>query len=258
MPFVPRPERLTKGTGPTFVVIDFFPLSATPRLSDILAAYGGEADIVQIDPAADLVPTGEHLSLEELAGSYRRALTEAGLLRRDLTVVGYCSAAPLALAVAARLAGHQHPATILVFPSWPDRQLVGAEFGRIRSRLGAAGGEAVMTSATPSALLAELTTLLDQDVRAMADRNHLGTSSTVIDEMIARYRAWFSFLLAAADAIPSASAFTSVADVIIDDAPPRWLPAGSRTTTLAFPVTRDGDAAKRLARRVLGQASAAQ
>lgn len=258
MTFVPRPERLAKGAGPSFVVIDFFPLSAAPRLGDVLAAHGGQADIVQIDPVADLVPAGSYMSLEELASRYLRALIEAGLPQRELTVVGYCSTAPLALTMAARLAEHHHPATILVFPSWPDRAMVTGELGRIRSRLGAAGSGPVIASAAPSALLAELTAILDQDVRAMADRNHLGTSNAVIDEMSARYRAWFSFLLASADTLPDASAFTSVADVIVDDAPPCWLPPDRRTTTLAFPDSRDGDAAKSLARRILGQAAAAQ
>jgi len=190
------------GAG-TVVVIDFQRVSAQPRLGELLVAEsGGATHVLPLDPAQDLgvrLSAGEPLpTLRELAAGYE------ALIRREsaapVTVVGDCSSAALALAVADRL-GHVN--TLLHQPTWPDTGVVRALFAHLRAELGAdpdVGEPAELADAAPRALEAALG-VLSADLDAFARRHAVPATSRVFADMLVRYRGWLGYLLAARDAV---------------------------------------------------------
>lgn len=189
--------------GGTVVVIDFQRVSAQPRLGELLGEGGdGPAGVLQLDPVQDLglrLTEGEALpTLRELAASY------AELIEREsagsVTVVGDCSSAALALAVADRLGDVR---TLLHQPAWPDTGAVDELFAHLRAQLGvesAAGAHPELEDAAPRALEAAFG-VLSADLRDFARRHRVPATSRVFTDMLVRYRGWLGYVLAARDAV---------------------------------------------------------
>lgn len=185
--------------GVSVVVVDFQPLAAPQLLAPALAAAGGDRlDIRRIDAVRDLARAGTYLSMPDLAYSY------APLLGTVDCVVGYCSAAVLASAVATALAERRpaRPPVVFVNPSRPTVRQAIDDFGGFLARLGTApstagpdlgiGGapaHALMTSSLRAAL-ADLAAADEMDAEEVA---------LLEAELLTRFGGWLGFLLAAAD-----------------------------------------------------------
>lgn len=193
-------ECLAKGdAGPVVIVVDF--LSPVKRLGRLLAEYSGGPAVYQIDPVHDLAACACYLTLEELAGRYSEALL-AIPDDRPVVVVGYCSAAALALRIAGALAVAHDASLVLVSPSFPDIDMVMAEFSRFRASLGAAGDSITeIGTADPMAMLDDMVEILGRDIRSMAITKGVELPDDILTELVGRYYAWLGFLLASQGAV---------------------------------------------------------
>lgn len=192
-------DQLADGGGDPVLVVDFVQFSTTQQLSDDLGRHAGGHPVYRIDPVTDLAREPGYRPLDVLADGYAETCLARGLAGGRLAVVGHCSAATLSLALADRLAGRAEVSSVLVQPTWPDQEMVAADFGSFRAELGAAAGP-VPDLADPDLALAQMTVVLRDDLRAMALRVGLDPASAALADMLARYRAWLGFLLAGSTA----------------------------------------------------------
>jgi len=197
------PECLTEGdASPVIVVVDFLPFSPMKRVGQLLTKHAADRTIYQIDPVADLATSDCYLTLDQLAAQYSTSLL-ADTDRRSMKVVGYCSATPLALRVTEIVAATRDASLALLSPTLPTIDMVATEYSRFRTDLGAATDVAFKFDYTDSrAALSAMVRALSEDLRAMAAANGLDVSSSILDELLGRYRSWLGFLLASADFAP--------------------------------------------------------
>ncbi|MGH3376853.1 MAG: hypothetical protein ACRDP6_19160, partial [Actinoallomurus sp.] len=97
-------DRLAEGPGTPILVVDFVQFSATRPLSEELGEHSRGHPVYRIDPVTDLTGEEGYRPLDALVDGYAAACAGHGLPGGRLLVVGYCSAAPLALRLAARFA----------------------------------------------------------------------------------------------------------------------------------------------------------
>ena len=212
-------EQLAGGDRAPVLVVDFVQFTSTQPLPDELARHGRGHPVLRIDPVTDLAREPAYRPLDALADGYAEACRRQGLAGGRIAVVGHCSAAPLALALADRLAGAAEVSPVLVRPTWPDAAMVAADFRSFRDELGAAAGP-VPAAADPDLALRQMTVVLHDDLRAMARTQGLDPGSAVIADMLARYRAWLGFLLAGSAASRRAWPSGRVVDRPAGDPPP--------------------------------------
>jgi hypothetical protein len=208
-----RLERLAAGAGRPIVVVDFLPFSSANRLGQLLCAHRADQPVYQVDPVTDLAACRGYLPLSALADAYADALAAEGLAHRPAILVGYCSAAVLALEITARMAPQGKACAVLVAPTWPDSAMIAAEYCRFRADLGGTGPDLPGCAAEgDDAQYQKMSGQLAEDLQAVAAANDLDASSAVFGDMLARYSAWLAFLIASREATagwcsPSAPAF---------------------------------------------------
>jgi hypothetical protein len=179
---------LADGPGAPVLVIDFDQFDDATTISAMLAARG-DCPVHRIDPV-----TGGTGTIEALA---QRLTVEVAAVR-PATVVAYCSAAVLGLHLVDRLGaiGEPVPETVLVEPTWLTAEHIAADVAAARFRLGTG------LSRRPAAAFdrPDLTAILDliaADVWASLDGDaQADDAQFVVDLLLARYRAWFSYLIA--------------------------------------------------------------
>lgn len=189
-------DQLSAGSGDPVVVVDFVQFSTAQPLSEELSRYGSGHPVFRIDPVTDLAREQAYRPFEDLVEGYVERCLQRGLDRGPLAVVGHCSAAALALAMAARLGGRAPVSSVLVRPMWADDAVIAADFRGFRTDLGADPGPVPDLTADPDLGLRQMSVLLRDDLRAMALTHDLDPASAALGDMLARYRAWLGFLLA--------------------------------------------------------------
>ncbi|MFJ6780854.1 hypothetical protein [Streptomyces yangpuensis] len=211
---------LQSGASQPAVVVDFIKFSGDPTAGDLVAASLPNHRVLRADPVADLSASSGWTPLSALAAEYATLLS--GLDDRPSMLVGYCSAAPLALLIAEQLTkqGIETP-VFLVAPGFPDRQHVLDDLAEIRGTMGvpATPNPAPLPDGTAEAMT-HLGSLLDSDLAMAARSNGLSEAEAAVltEELGARYGAWLSYLLSAADA----SAQRMPADLRILSIPDSW------------------------------------
>jgi len=188
------PERLSSGTAGSVLVVDFQPYSSGKRLGELIAAGAPDRAVQQIEPARDLAARRDYLSLDELADEYASNCRAAG----DTVLVGYCSAAILAVRLADRLPGSR---VVLLRPTWPDTAMVTETLADVRAELGAAGELAPELAGAAADVLGRLSDTLHRDLRALANLHGLDPTARPLLELLERYQGWFGYLLAARAAV---------------------------------------------------------
>ncbi len=250
------PERLTPGDAEPVIVADFLPFSSGKPLSQVISAHGEGHPVYRVDPVTDLACDGAYLSLAALAAGYTDAFLQAAAACDRTVVVGYCSAAALALRIAARLAGSRDVLAILVQPTWPDTTMIRSDLDRFRADLGAANGSRPDLDEDPSRALSQLGELLHADLRAMATAHGLDESGGALAELLARYRAWLGFLLACRDALREPWSQELSLNVLVDaagNALVPWFESGSYQVTKLSSPDAEPVSGTKLARSVLAK-----
>lgn len=198
----PRLELLTDAGGESaIVVVDFVPFSSARRLGPLLCTHRTHQKIYQVDPVADLAAADSYVPLCDLSSAYSSALIAAGIADQPLVIIGYCSAAALALQICTDLAPRDEVFPLLVQPTRPDIGMVAIEFSRIRASLGVSTEECPPLKGTQIDILHELEALLRHDMTVMAEAKGLVPTSTVFTDFLTRYRSWLGFLLASCEPI---------------------------------------------------------
>jgi surfactin synthase thioesterase subunit len=213
---IPRLERLTEGDEePVILIVDFVPLSSAQRLGPLLCAHSTGREIYQIDPVTDLTASSSYVPLPDLAAVYSQAVLAQGITDHPTVVIGYCSAAALALLITDDLARYCRVSPVLVCPTRPDPGLIAAEFARFQADLGVAAGPCPSLGDAPDAVLEQMEAQLQRDLIAMAIANGFDTSNSALTYLLARYRSWLGFLLASSVATISPSPAQSPIQVIL-------------------------------------------
>ncbi len=200
-------EKLVEGDLPPVILVDFAMFSTADTMTGLVGVPESRWETYRIDAVQDLEIHGS-LTIARLADLYAKEIE--GLGSRPAAVLGYCSAATLALALAKRLAsggdGHA-PAVVLVEPTWLSVTMIGQELDALRATLGATGDRpAELTLDTVLATLTgDLTTKLAADGMPEAE------IETCVTMLTQRYEAWFGFLFATVDAaVPTPEAPVSL------------------------------------------------
>lgn len=194
-------KTIAEGAHDPILLVDFVRFSAAGTLSQRLAAGGSGRTVRRIDAVSDLTLNPDFRPLREIATAYGNALTAAG--ETPALVVGYCSASRLALQIGQYLADCP---VVLVEPSWPSQASIATDLRSMRSSV---RGEDVALSAlpatSPAGQLEFMSDLLRGDLRLLAAAQELADeeADAFADEMLGRYRAWMTFVLATAAAPPS-------------------------------------------------------
>jgi hypothetical protein len=248
------PERLASGSGASMLIVDFQPFTAGRRLGELLAADSPGIAVYQLEPARDLVGK-EYLPLDEMARQYAAAFLQADAAPATI-VLGYCSGAVLAVRIAEQLAGARELSTVLLRPTWPGPGLIGAILGKIRSELGAAVSPSPDLTGEPASVLEDVLRVLHEELRTLAQAHGLDPGSGPLMELLERYQGWFSYLLAAQDALRQRRVPQLDLQIVVDetdDAVVPWAEPGSyRRQRLALDAD-DARATEQLARAIADQ-----
>lgn len=175
------------GGDPALAVIDFAEFSSQGTIADLISRDFPGRRIVRIDAVSALGADLRHLDLEELAGACARGLHRVA----PALIVGYCSAAALAVRTAAALdeAG-QHPSVVLVEPTWVTAEHLRTALGGLRGSLNAP--DTYPGTLDLPTVLAVLRQDLTRNLRAQGVPEH--ELVACIELLLPRYEAWFSFL----------------------------------------------------------------
>jgi hypothetical protein len=210
------PERLSSGTAGSVLVVDFQPYSSGKRLGELVAAGADNLTVHQIEPARDLSCRSDYLSLDELSTEYANSYRGSGD-PSETVVVGYCSAAVLAIRTAERLATSHRVRIVLLRPTWPDNTMISETLADVRAEIGAAGELLPELAGEPQTVLHGVSEMLHGDLQALANLHGLDPTGRPLLELLERYQGWFGYLLAAREAVEGrrAEAATPPADLLV-------------------------------------------
>lgn len=189
-------RRLSTGEASSVLVADFQAMSMTPRLSEMLSECAHGQAVFQIDPVSVLSGSRLYASLAELAAGCADEFLRSGANHGRVFVVGHCSAAPLALHVADRLASARSVTTVLVNPSWPDDDHVTARFAEFLARFGSADRLCPDLDADPRLVVSEMERVFREEMTVLAAKRGLSGGAGAFSDLLMWYRAWLAFLLA--------------------------------------------------------------
>ncbi|MFG2605963.1 amino acid adenylation domain-containing protein [Streptomyces sp. NPDC048514] len=188
-----RVATLRPGTGRPVVVVDFNEFTARRTLSELVSETGSDRALFRID-AVNGPAAGTGRGIAELADAYAAELNRMEV--RPDVVLGYCSAATLALHLARALAGGDGgrlPRTILVEPSWMTPEIIGEDVAALCAKLAGGPVEEYGGELSEEAILRRLRAALTEKLRA--DAVPEADIEFCLPHLTDRYRAWFGFLL---------------------------------------------------------------
>ncbi|MBM7789578.1 hypothetical protein [Tenggerimyces flavus] len=201
--------RLTAQSKEPILVVDFFRPPPSRPLGNVLVeaverTRRGHA-LYRLDVVGDLAScdTEEVPKLETLVAGYVEQIVR--LDSPPVALVSDCAGAVLVDGLAAKLPTYGcHPATIRVAPARPSRLTLRMEFERLLHGLGAALEELpdVDFTSDPQAMLVTMVDRLRQVARQQTTSRPRQNpiQERIIEDLLARQRAWLSYLLTAESA----------------------------------------------------------
>lgn len=190
-------EPVADGNGAAIIVVDFLQFTPGGRPSTVLAARNDGHAVYRVDPVSELTGVAGFHDPPELADGYSRAFPMSP--GTPVTLIGYCSAAALALRIAEKLRHRSFPAAIvLIQPSFPPADISAGDFRQSGRNLGASPQTIPLDQAAPEAALSLVSEVLAADLAVAAARQSPGglPDAAIYQQLIDRQRAWISFLLA--------------------------------------------------------------
>lgn len=188
-------EQITAGgTGPVLVA-DFLAFSSAPRLSDLISSRIQGRPVYQLDPLGALSGDRAYVSLADLAAQAAQEFGRPQPADGPVTVIGYCSAAALSLHLATLLARSAPTVAVLLRPSWPDAEMITAEFATLLANLRSGGRPSPVLDGDPGEVVTSMEQALRADIAAMAASQGLEGEESFA-ELLMTYRSWLGFLLA--------------------------------------------------------------
>lgn len=203
-------DGLAGGAGNPVLIVDFLRFAAARSLGSVLAEGCGDRPVLRADPVGDL-PGGTDAApdIPTLADAYAAAYANTpAVAGRPALVVGYCSAAVLALRLAERLAQRGlWDGVVLVQPTWPNLVGVQDEFRSLHAQWAPAADPPQANSDrlghdpvhALDGMMSVLRTAAQSSTRARGLDTPAGRA--LLLDLFARYRAWLGFQLTAAHEI---------------------------------------------------------
>jgi hypothetical protein len=262
--------QLAAGEAEPVLVADFQPFSAAERLSELISTRIAGRPIYQADPLEALSRDRRYVPLPELAAAYAEAFLAAVPGDGPAFLVGQCSAAALSLRIAKLLVATRDVTVILVKPTWPDAEHVGALFDEFQRNLGAEYRPCPWLDGDPSQSVARLEQILREEITQMATDRGLDPAEEAFTELLLLYRSWLAFLLSCRNDLPDAQAEQALADALAADrltvkvladtdvvvSVPGLSPDALQISWLPPHTSPDGSATPELAELVLAQIAA--
>lgn len=181
-------EVIERGNQGAIAVVDFAEFTSRGTLAELIRRDLPDHTVLRIDAVTAVGTDLTDLHIDELAARCADELAPG----RPALVIGYCSAAALALRIAAVLAASgRAPAVALVEPTWLTPDHVRGELAQVRALLHAEGDYdgPLDIESLRAVLLADAT----RELRSQ------GLSEDEVEEcaelLLPRYEAWFGFLL---------------------------------------------------------------
>ena len=250
----PLCRRLSSGDGAAILVVDFQPLNAAPRLSELLSDAAAGQPVYQVDPRGALSGDRLYAALPELADETAAAFRADAATDRRVFVVGHCSAAALSLRIAGRLTGDREVTAILVQPTWPGTEHVTERFAEFEGKLGVASRPCPDLDGDPWSCVAGMEQLMSEGLAGLATRIGLSKPPLAFAELLVSYRTWLAFLLACRNDQPARPPADAVAISVLTEEPDFVVPAtapGRCRITPPPPADRPDAVTPELAKHVL-------
>ncbi|HEY2575117.1 MAG TPA: hypothetical protein VGI74_02305 [Streptosporangiaceae bacterium] len=189
-------RRLVAGAAKPVLVTDFQAFSSAPRLSELVSGRAEGRPVYQVDPLDALSQDRAYISLADLAaeaaGSFARSQPADG----PAFVIGYCSAAALAVHIATLLARSREATAVLLRPSWPGTEMIEEQFAMLAANVGARQLPCPGLDGDPDRCVRRMEELLRAEMTALVIGQGLDGSDDTFGELLLTYRSWLAFLLA--------------------------------------------------------------
>lgn len=217
-------QQLTSGDARPVLVADFQAFSSAPRLSHLISARAPGQPVYQVDPLGALSGDRPYMSLADMAAEAARAFDRADPADGPAFVVGYCSAAALALHVATLLARSRPAIAVLLRPSWPDTEMITTQFATLIANLGGSGRPSPELDGDPGECVTSMEQALRADLAALAASQGLDGAEGTFAELLMTYRSWLAFLLACRNDPRSAWSGGGTAVTVLTELPDAFVP----------------------------------
>jgi hypothetical protein len=214
-------RQLVAGADQPILVADFQAFSSAPRLSDLVSDRAEGRPVYQVDPLDALSQDRPYISLADLAAEAAASFARSQPAEGPAFVIGYCSAAALAVHVAALLARSRQATAVLLRPSWPGTETVTGTFATLAGGLGAPGLPCPDPDGDPGRCVRSMEELLRAELAALATSQGLDGAADTFGELLLTYRSWLAFLLACRnDSLAGGASVSAVTAVtVLTEAP---------------------------------------
>ncbi len=179
------------------------------------------------------------MSLADLAAEAAEEFGRSEPADGPVSVIGYCSAAALALHVATLLARSQPTVAVLLRPSWPDTEMITTQFAMLLANLRTSGRPSPVLDGDPGECVTGMEQVLRADIAALAASHGLEGAEDTFAELLMTYRSWLAFLLACRNDPRSGWADGGAAVTVLSELPgasvPRLSPGAVRYEQLPAP-----------------------
>jgi hypothetical protein len=192
-------RQLAPGAAQPVLVADFQAFSSAPRLSHLVSNRTEDRPVYQVDPLGALSQNRSYISLAELAADAAELFARSQPADGPAFVIGYCSAAALAVRIAGLLAHSRETTAVLLRPSWPDIASIEVQFARLAANVGAGQLPCPDLDGDPDRCVRRMAGLLRAELEALVTSQGLDPSADTFGELLLTYRSWLAFLVACRD-----------------------------------------------------------
>ncbi|GEM_PF-1005603 len=217
-------RQLTAGDARPVLVADFQAFSSAPRLSHLISARAQGQPVYQVDPLNALSFDRAYVSLADMAAEAAEEFGRSAPADGPAFVIGYCSAAALALHVATLLARSRPAVAVLLRPSWPDTEMITTQFATLVANVRASGRSSPVLDGDPGECVTSMEQVLRADMAALAASQGLEGAEDTFAELLMTYRSWLAFLLACRNDPRSAWSAGGAAVTVLTELPDASVP----------------------------------
>jgi hypothetical protein len=189
-------QRLATGAANPVLVADFQAFSSAPRLSHLVSERAVSRPVYQIDPLQALSQDRPYISLADLAAEAAGSFASSQPADGPAFVIGYCSAAALAVHTATLLARSRPATAVLLRPSWPGTETIENTFATLSSGIGGRQLPCPDLDSDPGQCTRRMEELLGAELGVLAVSKGLDPAADIFGELLLTYRSWLAFLLA--------------------------------------------------------------
>jgi hypothetical protein len=212
-------RRLAVGTARPILVADFQAFSSAPRLSHLVSDRAEGRPVYQVDPLGALSQDRAYISIAGLAAEAVSSFTSSQPADGRAFVVGYCSAAALAMHIATLLARTREVTAVLLRPSWPGTDNIVTNFATLAANLGAGELLCPELDGDPERCVRHMEQLFRDKLAALVTAQGLDGADDPFGELLLTYRSWLAFLLACRNDSPVWSADSTTAVTVLTETP---------------------------------------